>query len=154
MDGIEEIREASKELSHGALKLYLYLCENVDGYEFWLSPTDFQQAYGCSKSTYDRAKAELIKKGYMKQEGNVCHFYCNKRDCKYDIDGLKKKLNLVSNKLKEYEPEFIEKLMQEFAEKKVKEANDIEKSKIIKQTIERIEAELDRIYSEKDVFDI
>lgn len=154
MDGIEEIREAAGELTHGALKLYLYLCENVDGYEFWLSPTDFMNAYKCSKSTYDRAKAELIRKGYMKQEGRVCHFYCNKRDCDYDINGLKKKLNLVSNKLREYEPEFIDNLMKEFAEKKVKEMEDVEKSKIIKQTIDKIETELNRFYSEKDVFDI
>jgi len=39
--GIEEIREAAKSLTPSAFKLYLYLVENEDGWEFVLSPKDF-----------------------------------------------------------------------------------------------------------------
>ena len=39
--GINEIREAAKNLSPSALKLYLYFVENEDGWEFNFSPKDF-----------------------------------------------------------------------------------------------------------------
>lgn len=99
MNGIEEQRAAACDLTHGGLKLYLYLCENIEGYTFWLSPKDIMEKYGMSKSTYDRAKSELIQKGYIIQDGNKIHFYANKNDGLPSVETLKKQINTIGKKL-------------------------------------------------------
>lgn len=114
MVGIDEIREASCELSNGALKLYLYLCENVDGYVFWLSPKDVQAKYNMSKSTFDRAKAELIQKGYLSQEGRKIKFYCNKKDCNDNLEKLIEKLNTLGGRLEAENPSLFQKYYDDF----------------------------------------
>lgn len=75
---INDIKEAAKELSHSGLKLYLYLLEEENKEEIHLKPKKFMVTYNCSKSSYDRAKRELIEKGYIHQENNLTHFYTNK----------------------------------------------------------------------------
>lgn len=98
MIGIDELRQAAQELKPGSLKLYLYLIENVDSYEFWLSPSDVQQTYGISKSTYDRGLAELIEKGYVVRDGNLIHFYANKDDRRPPLSSIKKSVNELFKK--------------------------------------------------------
>ena len=82
---VDGMKSAANELSHGGFKLYLYLSEGEDGEESWLNPKDFMQAYHCSKSTYDRAKAELIEKGYIYQEDKIIHFYANKENNSHEL---------------------------------------------------------------------
>lgn len=100
MIGFDEIREAANELKPGTLKLYLYLIENIDGFDFWLSPADVMAKYKISKSTYDRAKAELIEKGYLVETKGKLHFYANKEDRKMPIEELRKNINDLFKKAK------------------------------------------------------
>lgn len=76
--GIEEVRKAACELSPGALKLYFYFAEYLNNSEFLLSPKDVQKKYKMSKSTYNRAKEELIKKKYLIQKEDMLYFYSDK----------------------------------------------------------------------------
>lgn len=64
---IDALNGAINKLSHAALKLYLYLAKNEPGYEFGLSPKALENAYGLSKSTYYRARDELISLGYLEE---------------------------------------------------------------------------------------
>lgn len=100
MIGFDEIREAANELKPGTLKLYLYLVENIDGFDFWLSPADVMAKYKISKSTYDRAKAELVEKGYLVETKGKLHFYANKEDRKMPIEELRKSINELFKKAK------------------------------------------------------
>lgn len=56
---------AMKVLSHGELKIYLYLASNADGYTFELSPAAIENATGVSRSSYHRAITSLTEKGYI-----------------------------------------------------------------------------------------
>ena len=148
MIGHEEIRQAFNELSHGGIKLYMYLVENVDEYNFWLSPKDVMSKYHMSKSTYDRAKAELINRGYIVQEGKEIHFYANKEDAVGNLDKLKEKINITLGRLKAegYNTTSFEKDCTE-----IKNTEDnILKRKLMKVLLEKAEIELDKIYSKKD----
>lgn len=64
---IDALNGAIKDLSHAGLKLYMYLAKNEPGYEFGLSPKALENEYGLSKSTYYRAKEELIAHGYLEE---------------------------------------------------------------------------------------
>lgn len=156
MIGFEEIRTAAKELTHGALKLYLYLSENVDNYEGWLSPKDICDKYGMSKSTYDRAKAELISKGYIVEEGNQVHFYTNKEDSEIGIQKLKQRLIEIcakidiKNELEGYN------FKQKIAEAKLKKMYNEDKKEYIKKVKEFIDIGEGILlkYTGKDVEDL
>lgn len=63
----EEYCAAAKELSPSALNLYMYLA-NKDGYGFFFSSKDYCQTFGVVDKTYRNAKAELINKGYLREE--------------------------------------------------------------------------------------
>lgn len=66
---------AAGELSPSALKLYMYLAKNKDGYEFYFSSKDFCDTFKVVDKTYRNARNELINKGYLKEcEGNRVHF--------------------------------------------------------------------------------
>lgn len=66
--GIDEIREAAINLTPSAFKLYLYFVENENDWQFFLSPKDFQKAYGVAESTFRNAKKELIEKNILSRE--------------------------------------------------------------------------------------
>ena len=59
-----------RTLSHSALKLYLYLALNSNGFEFWLSKTHLMSVTGLSRSTYFRVFNELESKGYIRKKEN------------------------------------------------------------------------------------
>ena len=59
----EDFCRAADELSPSALKLYMYLAKNKDGYEFYFSSKDFCQLFNIVDKTYRNAKNELIFKG-------------------------------------------------------------------------------------------
>lgn len=72
----EDNHVAMCSLSGSAYKLYVYLCENKDGYIKYLSYADFHEATGLSKPTYVTAKKELIKHGYLvEREDGDYDFY-------------------------------------------------------------------------------
>lgn len=56
---------AMRKLSHAAFKLYMYLCDNANLYNFGLSSRDIELCTGISGSTYDRAVKQLIEEGYL-----------------------------------------------------------------------------------------
>ena len=58
----EDFCRAADELSPSALKLYMYLAKNKDGYEFYFSSKDFCQLFNIVDKTYRNAKNELIAK--------------------------------------------------------------------------------------------
>lgn len=93
MIGFEEIQQAANELTHSGLKLYLYLAQNKDDYEFWLSPKDVMSHYKMSESSFNRAKAELIDKGYLVKEGNTYQFFAHSDDSIYTIDQQKEQIS-------------------------------------------------------------
>ena len=67
---------ASRDLGAHALRLYLYLAANADGYNLALSPAAIRQAIAMPRSTYQDQFVKLIDKGYIVQEsGNVYNFY-------------------------------------------------------------------------------
>lgn len=71
----DDWQDAAARLTHGGLKLYLYLASNKDGYSVALSPADIERKIGLSDSTYRRAFKELITEGYIEQkQGNVYWF--------------------------------------------------------------------------------
>lgn len=47
--------------------LWVYLCDNADGYYLDLYPVHFRTITGLSRSTYDRAFLELREAGYLVQ---------------------------------------------------------------------------------------
>ena len=67
---------ACKDLNAGALKLWIYLSKNQDGYTFALSPSDIKEKFNMGKTQYDNARKELLEKGYIVIErGRYYKFY-------------------------------------------------------------------------------
>ena len=69
--------KASKNLTSGAFKLYVYFSLNADGFEFWLSRTHVCDTMGISASTYNNAVNELIFKGYLENSENNSKYTFN-----------------------------------------------------------------------------
>lgn len=57
--------EASIKLTYGGFKLWMWLADNCDGYDFDLSPTAIKNALKMPDNTYCRAKQNLIDNGYL-----------------------------------------------------------------------------------------
>ena len=57
--------KAADILNGNALKLWVYIMSNKDGYKFGLSPTDAYNKMGLDRKGYYRAVKELQDKGYM-----------------------------------------------------------------------------------------
>lgn len=70
----DEYCKAARELSPSALNLYMYLTKNKDGYEFYFSSKDYCDTFKVVDKTYRNAKNELIKKGYLKENGKKVNF--------------------------------------------------------------------------------
>lgn len=76
MVGKQEWIEAYNRLAPASFALYLYLAGNNDGYRLELSQTAVEKEIRISRASYDRAKKELIDKGYLVQAyGNVYEFH-------------------------------------------------------------------------------
>lgn len=102
--GIEEIREATKNLSPAALKLYLYFAENENDWQFNLSPKNFQKVYDVAESTYRKAKRELIDKGYIiEKEHNCFDFYTTPYENKLSIEEIREALVEAAAKVRYYD---------------------------------------------------
>lgn len=72
----QALQSAMLDLKGETFKLWCYLDKNQNGYTFALSKVDALSWGIGSKSSYDRAIAELIKKGYLVNTyGNCYNFY-------------------------------------------------------------------------------
>ena len=99
----KEYCEAAKELSPSALKLYMYLAKNKDGYEFFFSSKDFIETFDISDKSYRNAKNELIEKGYLKEEENNKVNFSSNAAFKETRESLAKELSNIGRVLKEYD---------------------------------------------------
>ena len=66
----ENWQAASRDLGAHALRLYLYLAANADGYTLALSPADIRQTIGMPHSTYRDQFPILVDKGYLVPNGS------------------------------------------------------------------------------------
>ena len=66
----ENWQAASRDLGAHALRLYLYLAANADGYRLALSPADIRQTIGMPQSTYRDQFIKLVDKGYLVPNGS------------------------------------------------------------------------------------
>ena len=84
------LQDAMVDLSGEAFKLWLYLAKNQNNYTLALSPVDAIKWGIGSRSSYNRAKAQLIEKNYLIETSpNHYDFYEKAQDCK-DIITVKK----------------------------------------------------------------
>ncbi len=67
---------ASRDLGAHALRLYLYIAANRDGYELALSPAALRTSIGMARSTYHDQFHILVDKGYLvPTSGNKYEFF-------------------------------------------------------------------------------
>lgn len=71
----ENLNLAMYDLKPSAFMLWIYFCDNQNGYQLDLYPVDFTNKTGLSRSTYDRAFEELENKGYLKKSKNKKNLY-------------------------------------------------------------------------------
>lgn len=62
---VNKNNEAMRKLSGSAYKMYVYLCQNINGHSIFLSGKNFCKAAGLSRKSYVLAKKELIEKHYL-----------------------------------------------------------------------------------------
>lgn len=150
--GIDEIREASINLTPSAFKLYLYFVENENEWQFFLSPKDFQKAYGVAESTFRNAKRELIEKKYI-IEGDKNHFdFYSTPQVNIDKETLGKEFNKIGNFLAS-EGIDITKYQKKLLEIK-QISNENEKLKEQLKVLKEMKEELNKIYENKTLFDL
>ena len=65
-----DIRSAGADLNLAALRIYLYLSTNQDGYVGGLSRADIVSTMNISSRSYDNGIKELIEKGYFVYTGD------------------------------------------------------------------------------------
>ena len=68
-------REALKTLTKSAYCLYMYFVQNQPGFTLTLRRTHAMDITNLSKSSYHRAIAELIERGYLIDCGDGYEFY-------------------------------------------------------------------------------
>lgn len=71
----ENLRIAMFNLNTNALKLYLYLCSNANGYKMDLYPCEFSKDTGAARSTYNAAFKRLVDKGYLIKSPKQSNLY-------------------------------------------------------------------------------
>lgn len=150
--GIDEIREAAINLTPSAFKLYLYFVENENDWQFFLSPKDFQKAYGVAESTFRNAKKELIEKKYI-IEGDKNHFdFYSTPQNNIDKETLVKEFNKVGSFLVNEGVDIT------IYQKKLLEIksilNENEKLKEQLKLLKEMKEELNKIYEGKTLFDL
>lgn len=149
--GIEEIREAAKELSPSALKLYLYFVENEDEWEFALSPKDFQNAYDLAESTYRKAKQELIDKGYIEEHGkNHFDFYSSPKKRRVTLEDLRKEANRLGQIIQIYDSELLEQFLEKA--KKIQQKSKDEQKDDYMTLVKTMQAAAKKLQEENSLF--
>ena len=77
-------RVALETLTKSAYCLYMYFMQNQDGFTLKLRRSHAMNITNLSKSSYHRAMAELIEKGYLIDCGDGYEFY----ECPDDNDEI------------------------------------------------------------------
>lgn len=72
---LNALKEAMKELSGSAFKMWVYLGKNQNNYTFALSKVDAMAWCGFSKNTYTAAFNELVKEGYLVRAAENSNHY-------------------------------------------------------------------------------
>ena len=62
----KNLQIAMYNLKTNSFKLYVYLCDNSDGYIFDLYSCDFERVAGVSYDTYLSSFKDLVEKGYLR----------------------------------------------------------------------------------------
>lgn len=101
---------AMLDLKGEAFKLWYYMAKNKNDYRYALSPRAVGNVTGMSRNTYNRAKAELVEKGYLIHMHELsqckdCVLFkeCNHKACKDSYYfSLVSKYRIGEDKLKEY----------------------------------------------------
>lgn len=81
----ENLNLAMYYLTAKAFILWIYFCDNQNGYQLDLYPSDFMKKTGLSRSTYDRAFEELEEKGYLKKSKVYKNYYLFNEVGNYDF---------------------------------------------------------------------
>ena len=115
---------AAKDLTPAALKLFMYLAKNQDGYTFWFSSKDYCNTFDLADSTFRKAKKELLEKGYLKEKENNQVYFNTKAAFKETIESLKKDFTQIGEQLKIEDEKSYHELLEETQKKNLKEIKD------------------------------
>lgn len=151
----KDMWQAVKSLTFSAYKLYLYINQNCDDFEFWLSPKHVQEITGMSKSSFDRAKNELKEKGYLVEKGNTYYSFSNPEDSLISFEELKKKVNKTGRLIDEENEELgkvYRNKIKEILNKYSDPSQEFEKRKSLIELYKEMRKELEKIYENDDSF--
>jgi hypothetical protein len=126
----EDYTAAANELSPSALKLYMYLAKNQDGYQFWFSPKDYCDIFNLSDKTYRNAKNELMEKGYLKEESNNQVYFSASAAFRESIESLKEKLEKINNILDDDAQDELFNMLDKAKLKEIKNDENLYKAKL------------------------
>lgn len=115
---------AAKELSPAAMKLFMYLAKNQDGYTFWFSSKDYCQTFDLADSTFRKAKKELLDKGYLKEKDNNQVYFNTKPTFRDTIENLKIEFTEIGEQLKVENIDSYAALIEETKKKNLKAIED------------------------------
>lgn len=96
--GNKQLTKAASDLGGNAFKLYIYLCDNKNGFKLELSSRDFEKWSATSHSTYDRAFNELKEKQYLIKAPNKNNIYLFVEESKNYDERHKEDKILISDK--------------------------------------------------------
>ena len=141
---LEALQEAMTIIKNSsALKLWLYLVKNQNGYEFELSQVDCQK-WGISRSSYYRAKNELIELGYLVpvREGSNIFSFFDKRQSQVETEFEEEFCDESQVETKESQVETKESQVEQ---RNIKDNKPILKDNKSKRKSERLEEENDKL---------
>ena len=84
---------AMYNLKGNTFKLWMYFCDNSNGYKMDLYPVDFCTKAKVSDSTYRRCFLELLEKGYLEQSKKDSNVYVFHEESKSDLIEHPDKIN-------------------------------------------------------------
>lgn len=150
----EEYCAAAKELSPSALNLYMYLAKNKNGYEFFFSSKDYCQTFNVVDKTYRNAKAELINKGYLREDEKNKVQFSSSAAFKETKESLQEELKRLTGILKVQDESVYNDFLDKVAETKLKE---IENEGVYKNEIKKLicfAEDLLKEFAKKDIADL
>ena len=109
VNNIAAVDEAAGRLqSKAGFKLYMYIAKNQDKYTFYLSSSDFMRWAGVADTAYKSAFKELVKEGYLIEEGKDVFTFYDKSQIEEqqitikipsqkveEINNIKEKINVI-----------------------------------------------------------
>lgn len=130
-----------------ALKLWLYLQKNSDGFQFALSPKDCE-AWGISRDAYKAGVAELIDKGFIRHQKGNYYVFCDAPDIKDDYaEAVAKQEGKISAENYLYEEE--QKAKKYFEDRRDKMFRAFESDGQVENDDDRLPFETDEDYEER-----